>query len=89
MCYNVDMDQASVLRKLSGETRLSQALRLSDFVRELALININGDKHLSRKQAIKELRERIEGDRKSYARLRGDVEGAERQVRRRISICTG
>lgn len=30
------MDQTTVLQKLSGEQRLIQALRLSDFVRALA-----------------------------------------------------
>lgn len=30
------MDQTTALRKLSGEKRLAQALRLSDFVRELS-----------------------------------------------------
>ena len=30
------MDQTTVLRKLSGEQRVVQALKLSDFVRDLA-----------------------------------------------------
>jgi len=34
------MEQAKGLRKMSGEERMEQALRLSEFVRELAVVNI-------------------------------------------------
>ena len=34
------MEQAKGLKKLSGEERMEQAFRLSEFVRELAVVNI-------------------------------------------------
>ena len=34
------MEQAKGLRKMSGEKKLEQAFRLSEFVRELAVVNI-------------------------------------------------
>lgn len=50
-----NMDQVTLLRRLTPRVRMEQAFKLSDFVRELALINIRENKRLSRKQAVKEL----------------------------------
>lgn len=54
------MKQEDVLRKMTGEARLKQALMLSDFVRELALINIKEQgKAKTKKELIKELQKRL------------------------------
>ncbi|MBI4066241.1 hypothetical protein HY411_00850 [Candidatus Gottesmanbacteria bacterium] len=63
----MDMDQMTLLRRMSGRARLEQAFKLSDFVRELSLKNIRAGRKISRAQAIQQLRERIAlGE--SYAR---------------------
>lgn len=57
------MDQAQILRKMTGEQRLKQALSLSDFVRELAIMNIKsspGTKNPSKKLLRKELFRRFQ-----------------------------
>ncbi|MBI4065103.1 hypothetical protein HY409_01920 [Candidatus Gottesmanbacteria bacterium] len=61
------MDQTTLLRRMSGEARLEQAFKLSDFVRKLALKNIRAGKKLTKAKAMQELRKRIAlGE--SYAR---------------------
>lgn len=57
------MNQAQVLQKLTGMQRLEQAFQLSDFVRELAVINIKellGAK-ATKKNIREKLRERLWG----------------------------
>lgn len=54
------MDQATILRKLTGIKRLEQAFSLSDLVREISLKNINSTKNLTKKQALRELSKRLE-----------------------------
>ena len=55
------MNQAQVLKKLSGEKRLEQAFKLSDFVRELTLRNVQLlYPHLSKKDQLMKLQERIQ-----------------------------
>lgn len=57
------MTQEEVLRKMSGEMRLKQALMLSDFVRKLALMNIKEQgKAKTKKDFIKELQKRLYHD---------------------------
>lgn len=51
------MDQAQVLQKMTGEERLEQAFKLSDFVRELAVINIK--EQLGKKATKKNIREKL------------------------------
>lgn len=53
------MDQTTLLARMSGEERLEQAFKLSDFVRELALKNIRVGKKLTKKQALRELARRM------------------------------
>lgn len=56
------MEQAAILRKMSGRQRLEQALVLSDFIRELALKNIldqNRGRKLSQKELLAKLRMRL------------------------------
>lgn len=55
----VNMDQATLLRKMSGIQRLEQAFQLSDLVRELAIKNITSGKKLSKNAIRKELAKRI------------------------------
>ena len=62
------MDQTTLLRRMSGRARLEQALKLSDFVRELSLKNIREARMLTKAQAIQELRARIELGEENYAR---------------------
>lgn len=57
--YDTIMDQTQLLRRMSGKSRLEQAFRLSDFVRELSLKNIRTDKKITKKQAIREVSRRI------------------------------
>lgn len=55
------MNQTHVLRKLSGEKRLEQAFKLSSFVRELSLRNVQLlYPHLSKKNQLMKLQERIQ-----------------------------
>ncbi|KKR03421.1 MAG: hypothetical protein UT26_C0001G0025 [Microgenomates group bacterium GW2011_GWC1_39_12] len=55
------MNQTQVLKKLSGEKRLEQAFKLSDFVRELTLRNVQLlYPHLSKKDQLMKLQERIQ-----------------------------
>ena len=52
--------QTEVLEKMTGEEKLEQAFMLSDFVRELAFLNISDMyPRLSHQQKMKKLRERI------------------------------
>lgn len=53
------MNQAILLRKLTGKQRLEQAFKLSDFVRELARKNITKDKKLHKHQELNELKKRL------------------------------
>ncbi len=53
------MDQASILRHMSGLARLKQALSLSDFVRDLAVRDLK-KKKLSPREKEKELTRRLE-----------------------------
>lgn len=53
------MNQTTLLRKMEGVAQLEQALRLSDFVRELSLINIDPHKRLSRVQRSRMLQKRL------------------------------
>jgi hypothetical protein len=54
------IDQIQILKKLSGNERLAQAFKLSDFVRELALKNIKIIyPNLSKKQQSIKLSERL------------------------------
>ncbi len=55
------MEQAKGLKKMSGEERLEQAFMLSEFVRELAVVNIReklGPK-ATKKQMAMALRRRL------------------------------
>ncbi len=52
------MNQATILRRLSGKVRLEQALALSDFVRNLVGRDIK-KKKLSQRVFISELARRI------------------------------
>lgn len=51
------MDQINVLRKMTGEQRLDQAIQLSELVRELAIINIKDQK--GNKISKRELRKKL------------------------------
>lgn len=51
------MNQTQVLQKMTGEQRLEQALKLSDFVKELAVINIK--EQLGVKATKKNIREEL------------------------------
>lgn len=55
------MDQAKVLRGLTGEQRLEQAFALSDLVRELAMANIKQElgTNATKEKIIAKLRERL------------------------------
>lgn len=53
------MDQATILRHLSGNQRLEQAFSLSDLVREFALKNIKSCKKMTRNEALRELKKRM------------------------------
>ena len=55
------MNQIQILKKMTGEQRLDQALLLSDFTRQLALINIkqNLGTKTTRKKIQEELRKRL------------------------------
>lgn len=53
----VTMNQAQILQKMTGEQRLEQAFQLSDFVRELAVINIK--EQLGKKATKKKIREKL------------------------------
>ncbi|MBU1326616.1 hypothetical protein KKB64_05350 [Patescibacteria group bacterium] len=54
------MNQTQVLKKLGGEKRLEQAFKLSSFVRELSLRNIQLlYPHLSKKDQLMKLQERM------------------------------
>ena len=53
------MDQAAILRTMTGQKRLEQAFQLSDFVRELAVKNIISSGIRSKKAIQKELQRRI------------------------------
>ena len=55
------MNQIQILKKMTGEQRLDQALLLSDFTRQLALINIkqNLGTKTTRKKLQEELRKRL------------------------------
>lgn len=71
-CYNEKMDnetmtqikmnQLDILRKMTGEERLEQALELSELTRALSIVNIKQQlgKKASHKAIIRKLRERIE-----------------------------
>lgn len=55
------MQQWQLLKKLSNQQRLEQAFQLSDFVRELAIDNIQmqyGTK-MSKEKLLEKLRERL------------------------------
>lgn len=55
------MNQTHVLKKLGGEKRLEQAFKLSNFVRELSLRNVQLlYPHLSKKDQLTKLQERIQ-----------------------------
>ncbi len=54
------MDQTMLLRKLTGEQRLEQAFKLSDFVRELARKNIRKGKKLTKHQELEALKKRLQ-----------------------------
>ncbi len=55
------MKQIDLYRNMSGEKRLEIAFRLSDLVRELAILNIKSDnKNLSHKKVIHKLNKRLE-----------------------------
>ncbi len=56
------MDQAKLLRKMTGEQRLKQALELSELTRDLAISNIKQQlgRKASKREIIKKLRERID-----------------------------
>ena len=51
------MNQTQILRRMSGVARLHQAMKLSDFVRNLALRQLK-NKKLSPRQIKKELERR-------------------------------
>ncbi len=55
------MNQIQVLRKMTGEQRLKQALILSDFTRELAVKNIkeNLGKDATKIEIQRELKKRL------------------------------
>ena len=55
------MNQIQILKKMTGEQRLNQALLLSDFTRQLALINIkqNLGTKTTGKRIQEELRKRL------------------------------
>jgi len=55
------MNQIQVLQKMSGEQRLNQAFLLSDFTRELAILNIkkNLGKKTTKKRIQEELKKRL------------------------------
>lgn len=55
------MNQAKVLRGLTGEQRLEQAFGLSDLVRELAITNIKQElgTNVTKEKIIAKLRERL------------------------------
>ncbi len=55
------MNQTNLLRRLSGRKRLEQAFKFSDFVRELALKNIQTEMKIFRRLAVKELMKRMSG----------------------------
>jgi len=61
------MDQAAILRTMTGQKRLEQAFQLSDFVRELAVKNIMANGIRSKKAIQRELQKRIEFGRKLYS----------------------
>lgn len=55
------MTQEQILRKMTGEARLKQALMLSNFVRKLALMNIKEQgKFKTKKELIRALRKRLQ-----------------------------
>lgn len=58
-----DIKQEDLLRKLSGQKRLEQAFLLSDFVRQLAILNIKKEaaKKLTQKQFFNKLKTRLHG----------------------------
>jgi len=53
------MDQAAILRTMTGQKRLEQAFQLSDLVRELAMKNIISGGIRSKKLIQKELQKRM------------------------------
>lgn len=55
------MDQAKILRKMTGEQRLEQAFELSDLTRDLAIINIKEQlgKKASKKKVMEMLKRRL------------------------------
>lgn len=61
MCYNTFVNQAQILRKMTGEARLEQAFYLSDLTRELAMADIREKlgKKASSEAVLKKLRERL------------------------------
>ena len=55
------MDQAAILRTMTGEKRLEQAFQLSDLVRELSVKNIIASGSRSKTKIRKELQKRMAG----------------------------
>jgi len=55
------MNQVQILRKLSGQKRLEQAIELSDLTRELAIANIRTqlDRKTSKKEIMAKLYQRL------------------------------
>lgn len=55
------MNQIQLLKKMSGEKRLAQAFLLSDFIRELAILNIKSQigPKATKKQILVLLKERL------------------------------
>lgn len=55
------MNQIQVLQKMTGEQRLNQAFLLSDFTRELAILNIkkNLGKKATKERIQQELKKRL------------------------------
>lgn len=62
------MNQLQMLRKKTGEERLSQAIELSEVTRELSMIGIKKQlgSQATKKKIIEKLRERIKYGSKRY-----------------------
>lgn len=59
--YDEGMNQATLLRRLTGKQRLEQAFSLSDLVREFSLKNIRENEKLTKNEVMRELEKRMYG----------------------------
>lgn len=69
LCYDNRMKQIDIYKKMTGEERLLQTVKLSAMVREIALSSIKNDfPHLSQRKLIQKYLERLSAG--AYGRIR-------------------